>query len=59
LLHQLDPDALMAKLDEILKVVNPNIPAKRISANGQWRTAGPGAHAGFEVQLGGNDSFRG
>jgi hypothetical protein len=56
LANQLDPDAVMAKLDEILKAVNPNIPAKTYFCNGQWRTAGPGPHAGFEVIMGGDDS---
>src|SRR5258708_37338250 len=56
LANQLDPDAVMAKLDEILKAVNPNIPAKTYFCNGQWRTAGPGANAGFEINMGGDDS---
>jgi len=56
LANQLDPDAVMAKLDEILKAVNPNIPAKTYFCNGQWRVAGPGAHAGFEINMGGDDS---
>jgi len=54
--NQIDPDAVMSKLDEILKAVNPNIPAKTYFCNGQWRTAGPGANAGFEVNMGGDDS---
>ena len=54
--NQMDPDAVMAKLDEILKAVNPNIPAKTYFCNGQWRTAGPGANAGFEINMGGDDS---
>jgi len=57
LANQIDPDAVMAKLDEILKAVNPNIPAKTYFCNGQWRTAGPGANAGFEVSMGGDDSM--
>src|ERR1700722_4203795 len=56
LANQLDPDAVMTKLDEILKAVNPNIPAKTYFCNGQWRTAGPGANAGFEIIMGGDDS---
>jgi hypothetical protein len=54
--NQLDPDAVMAKLDEILKAVNPNLPAKTYFCNGQWRMAGPGAHAGLEINTGGDDS---
>lgn len=56
LANQLDPDAVMAKLDEILKAVNPNIPARTYFCNGQSRTAGPGPHAGFEISIGGDDS---
>jgi hypothetical protein len=56
LANQLDPDAVMTKLDEILKAVNPNSPAKTYFCNGQWRIAGPGAHAGFEINMGGDDS---
>src|ERR1700682_3389439 len=56
LANQLDPDAVMAKLDEILKAINPNMPVKTYFCNGQWRTAGPGPNAGFEVSTGGDDS---
>jgi len=56
LAHQLDPEAVMTKLDEILKAVNPNIPVKTYFCNGMWRTAGPGKNAGFEVSMGGDDS---
>lgn len=55
LANQLDPEAVMAKLDEILKAVNPNVPAKTYFCNGMWRTAGPGKNAGFEVSMGGDD----
>jgi len=56
LANQLDPDAVMAKLDEILNVVNPNIPRRTYFCDGKWRTSGPGAHAGFEINMGGDDS---
>jgi hypothetical protein len=56
LANQLDPEAVMAKLDEILKAVNPNVPTKTYFCNGLWRTAGPGPHAGLEITLGGDDS---
>jgi hypothetical protein len=56
LANQLDPKAVMDKLDEILKAVNPNIPAKTYFCNGQWQTAGPGAQAAFETTLDGDDS---
>ncbi len=56
LANQLDPQAVMAKLDEILKAVNPNLPTKTYFCNGQWRTAGPSASAGLDVTVGGDDS---
>src|SRR6266513_3183142 len=56
LANQLDPEAVMAKLDEILKAVNPNVPVKTYFCNGQWRTAGPGKNAGFEVKVAGDDT---
>jgi hypothetical protein len=56
LANQLDPQAVMSKLDEILKAVNPNIPAKTYFCNGEWRTSGPGTHAAFEINMGGDDS---
>ncbi len=56
LANQLDPETVLAKLDEILKAVNPNVPAKTYFCDGRWRTAGPGPHAGFEVDMGGDDS---
>jgi hypothetical protein len=55
LANQLDPDVVMAKLDEILKAVNPNLPSKTYFCNGQWRTAGPSATAALEVRMGGDD----
>jgi hypothetical protein len=55
LVNQLDPNKVMSKLDEILKAVNPNRPAKTYFCNGQWRTEGPGAHAALEVVMGGDD----
>ncbi|MFZ0739649.1 MAG: hypothetical protein WBL70_01665 [Candidatus Acidiferrales bacterium] len=56
LANQLDPEAVMSKLNEILKAVNPNIPTKTYFCNGQWRTSGPGPNAALEVTLGGDDS---
>ncbi len=55
LANQVDPEAVMAKLDEILKAVNPNIPARTYRCDGRWQTAGPG-NLGFEVNFGGDDS---
>lgn len=56
LANQLDPKAVMAKLDEILKAVNPNLPIKTYFCNGQWRITGPAANAGFQVSMGGDDA---
>ena len=54
--NQLDPNAVMEKLDEILKAVNPNVPPRKYQCTGSWSTAGAGPGAAFEIQLGGNDS---
>jgi len=56
LANQLDPAAVMAKLDEILKAVNPNIPVKVYSCDGEWQTHGPAASAMFAIQSGGDRS---
>src|ERR1019366_4426059 len=57
LADQLDPAAVMEKLDEILHAVNPNRQVKTYFCNGQWRTMGPGATAGLEVNMGGDASI--
>jgi len=52
LANQLDPEAVMAKLDEILKAVNPNARATTYTCSGnQSRSSGPGKNAGFEVNV--------
>jgi hypothetical protein len=56
LANRIDADVVVAKLDEILKAVNPNVPAKTYFCDGRWRTTGPGANAGFEISMGGDDS---
>ncbi len=57
--EKLSFDAVNQKLDEILKALNPNVPIKTYFCNGQWRTMGPGANAGMEVVVGGdNTDFR-
>jgi hypothetical protein len=56
LAKQLDPDVVMAKLDEILKAVNPNLPAKSYFCDGHWKSVGPGANAALEINMGGDDS---
>jgi hypothetical protein len=55
LANQIDPKTVDAKLDEILKAVNPNVPTKVYFCNGMWRTAGIGQNAGLEVNIGGDD----
>jgi hypothetical protein len=52
--QKLNPDLVMQKLDEILKNVNPNLPVKTYFCNGQWKTAGPSATAGFAIDMGGD-----
>jgi hypothetical protein len=42
LADRLDTNAVMAKLDEILKGMNPNVAPKVYMCNGTWRSAGPG-----------------
>jgi hypothetical protein len=39
--RQLDPNAVMAKLDEILHAINPNAPKVTYSLNGSTRTISP------------------
>lgn len=60
LANQLDPDAVMSKLDEILNAVNPNTPVKAYFCNGEWRSVGPGGSnggvIGMQMLLGGDDS---
>jgi len=56
LANQLDPEAVMAKLDEILKAVNPNLPVKTYFCNGLWTTFGPDAGVARMTLLGGSDS---
>ena len=55
LANQIDPEAVMKKLDEILHAVNPNLPAKTYFCNGQWKTVGPSATAALSVDVGGDD----
>jgi len=55
LANQLDPEAVMKKLDEILHALNPNLPVKVYFCNGTWRTAGPSARAALDINMGGDD----
>lgn len=54
--NQMDADAVLAKLDEILKAVNPNLPVKTYFCNGMWKTVGPSANAVMAINMGGDDS---
>lgn len=55
LANQIDTKEVMAKLDEILHAVNPNIPVKTYFCNGKWRSMGPGPNTGLEMITGGDD----
>jgi hypothetical protein len=55
--NQIDPDKVMAKLDEILKNINPNLPVKTYFCNGIWKSVGPGANIAMHVFIGGDDSI--
>jgi hypothetical protein len=55
LANQLNTEAVMAKLDEILKAINPNIPSKTYFCDGIWRTSGPSANAAVAISIGGDD----
>jgi hypothetical protein len=57
LANQLDPEAVMRKLDEILHAINPNLPVKTYFCDGTWRSAGPGAHAALDINMGGSDAI--
>ncbi len=54
LANQLDPTAVMAKLDEILKNINPNRPVKTYRCSGQWSSLGPGQNSVIEYGGGGD-----
>lgn len=54
--ERLDPDVVMAKLDEILKAVNPNLPLKTYFCDGNWRTSGPAPDTALEISIGGDDT---
>jgi hypothetical protein len=49
LADRLDADVVMAKLDEILHAVNPNLPTKAYFCNGSWRSIGIGANSGMQM----------
>ena len=49
LANQLDPDAVMKTLDEILHAVNPNAPVITYTCDGVRHSVGPSAQAAVEV----------
>jgi hypothetical protein len=52
LANQIDPAIVIAKLDEILKSINPNARTTTYNCSGnQTRSTGPGRNAGLEVNL--------
>jgi hypothetical protein len=53
LANRIDSDAVMAKLDEILHAVNPNLPKKAYFCNGGWTSSGPGVNTAMQM----NTSF--
>jgi hypothetical protein len=55
LTNQLDPDAVMAKLDEILRAVNPNAAKVTYLLNGSTRSISPGR---FSVIYSPNPAFK-
>jgi hypothetical protein len=54
--NQLDTNAVMKKLNEILHAVNPNVPVKTYFCNGKWKTIGPSATSALEIDGGGDDT---
>src|SRR2546422_985107 len=54
LANQIPPEAVMSKLDEILKAVNPNLAIRTYFCDGRWRSSGPSADAAFNIEMGGN-----
>jgi hypothetical protein len=56
LFNQLNPQDVMAKLDEILHAVNPNKPNKVYWCNGTYRIVGPSATSAIDVEIGGDTS---
>jgi hypothetical protein len=54
--NQMDTPKVLEKLDEILKNINPNQPARTYFCNGEWKDVGPSADAAFQISLGGDDS---
>jgi hypothetical protein len=49
LANQLDTDAVMAKLDEILKAVNPNLSTTTYDCDGNQRIVGPAPNVGLSI----------
>ncbi len=55
LANQIDADKVMAKLDEILHAVNPNLPTKAYFCKGGWRSVGPGPNIGIQMTMNGGE----
>ncbi len=54
--NHLDTDAVMAKLDEILNAINPNLPVKTYYCEGDWKIIGPSASSSMMITTGGDAS---
>jgi hypothetical protein len=52
--HQLDADKVIAKLDDCLKMENPNLPKKTYSCDGSVNSFGPSTDGGGMTQFHGN-----
>ena len=59
LANHIDTEAVMVKLDEILKAVNPNLPTKTYFCDGTWKSTGPGTDSVVTFAMGDDEpSFK-
>jgi hypothetical protein len=56
LVNRLDPQLVMAKLDEIPKLSKQDSPAKTYFCDGMWQSAATGSDSLLDSKTGGNDS---
>jgi hypothetical protein len=55
LANELDPQLVLAKLDEIQRGLKPNLPVKTYFCDGMWQSIGPKADTVLDSKTGGND----
>ena len=55
LANELDPQLVLAKLDEIQRGLKPNLPLKTYFCDGMWQSVGPKADTVLDSKTGGND----